>query len=191
MEKHINMKCRDAYGQLYNIAKIRKYLDFKSAERLVNALVHSHIDYCNALLIGLPQKLIKKLQMVQNSAARVLCRVRKFDHITPTLKQLHWLPVSFRIKYKICMLTFNALNGRGPTYLSDMLCIRKVQYGLRSSEVPTLNVPQTKRKTLGDRAFNVAAPKLWNSLPKDLRAINTIPEFKTKLKTYLFALAYN
>ena len=72
---------------------------------------------------------------------------------TPTLKRLHWLLVKFRIKHKICLLTFNALNGHGPQYLSEMLTTRNVHYGLRSHEALTLNIPRTKRKTLGDRAF--------------------------------------
>ena len=190
MEVHVRTKCRDAYAQLYNITKIRKYLNFESAERLVNALVHTHLDYCNALLIGLPQKLIRKMQMVQNTAARVLCRVKKFDHITPTLKKLHWLPIAYRIKYKVCLLTFKALRDQGPVYIRDMLSIRSGHYTLRSSQILSLEVPRTKRKTLGDRAFRVAAPKMWNSLPKDLRAVETVSEFKNKLKGHFFDQEY-
>ena len=110
MEQYIKSKCGAAYAQLYNIRKVKKYLDHQSAEKLIHALVHSHIDYCNALLIGLPKYLI---QMVQNTAARVLCRIGKYDHITSTLKSLHCLPVEFRIKYKICLLTFHSLHGHG------------------------------------------------------------------------------
>ena len=190
MAQHIKTKCRDAYVQLYNIAKIRKYLDDCSAEQLIHALVHSHIDYCNSLLVGLPKYLIKKLQMVQNTAARVLCRVGKFDHITPTLKRLHWLPVVFRIKYKVCLLTFNGLHGHGPKYINDMLRVKQTRYGLRSSSVISLEVPASKHKTLGDRAFSVAAPILWNDLPNDLRAISDAPTFKAKLKTHFFSQAY-
>ena len=101
---------------------------------------YSHTDYSNALLIGLANYLIKNLQMVENTAARVLCRVDKYDPITPTLKLLHWLPVEFRIKYKICLLSLNALNGRGPQYLSEMLTTRNVHYELRSYEALTLNI---------------------------------------------------
>ena len=110
MEHHVKSICRAAYAQLYNIGKERTYFNQQSAEKLIHALVHSHIDYCNALLIGLPKDLIQKLQMVQNTAARVLCRIGKYDHITSTLKSLHWLPGEFRIKYKICLLTFNSLH---------------------------------------------------------------------------------
>ena len=126
--RNFKSKCRAAYAQLYNIGKIRKYLDHLSADKLIHALVHSHIDTCNALLFGLPKYFIKKLQMVQNTAARVLCSVGKYGHITPTLYRLHWLPVEFRINYKICLLTFNALNGRGPQYPSEMLTTRSVHY---------------------------------------------------------------
>jgi hypothetical protein len=191
MEHHINTKCRAAYAQLYNIGKIRKYLDAKSAETLIHALVHSHIDYCNALLTGLPKCLIRKLQMVQNTAARVLCGIRKHEHITPTLKKLHWLPVANRIQYKVCILTFKALHGHGPKYIKDMLTIRSTDYGLRSSDTVTLEVPRSKHKTLGDRAFYAAAPKEWNSLPSDLRRIENADLFKSCLKTHFFRIAFD
>ena len=190
MEHHIKIKCRAAYAKLFNISKIRKYLDDKSTEQLIHALVHSHIDYCNALLYGLPHCLIQKLQKVQNTAARVLCRLRKFDHITPTLKKLHWLPVEFRIKFKICLMTLNALHGHSPQYIKDMFTIRNTGYGLRSSGVLTLEEPHTRRKTLGDRSFKAAAPRLWNSLPKELRHIDDVDTFKRKLKTHYFTIAY-
>ena len=147
MEHHIKAQCRAAYAQLYNIGKIRKYLDQNSTEKLIHALVHSHIDYCNALLIGLPKYLIRKLQMVQNTAARILGRIRKYDHITETLRQLHWLPVEFRIKYKICFLTFKALHGQGPQYILDMLSVCDGQYCLRSQTDLKLVVPLTKHTT--------------------------------------------
>ena len=132
MEEHVKFKCRAAYAQLYNMGKIRKYLDQQSTEKPIHALVHSHIDYCNVLLIGLPKYLIRKLQMVQNTATRVLCRIGKYDHITPVLKSLHWLPVEFRIKHNICLLTFNSLHGHGPEYMSEMLTLRSIHYGLKS-----------------------------------------------------------
>ena len=128
--------------------------------------------------------------MVQNTAARVLCRISKCDHISPVLKSLHWLPVEY-IKYKICLLTFNSLHGHGPEYMSEMLTPRSIHYGLRSQDDLKLDVPRTKKKTLGDRAFKVAAPKLWNSLPKDVRSCNNVSIFKSKLKTHYFRIAYN
>ena len=191
MEKHINTKCKAAYAQLFNIAKIRKFLDNKSAETLIHALVHSHIDYCNAFLAGLPVYLVKKLQMVQNTAARVLCRVGKFEHITPILKNLHWLPVHYRKRFKIYVMTFNALHGSGSEYIKDMLTIQNINYGLRSKDALMLAIPRSKHKTLGDCAFRIFAPKEWNSLPKKIRQIDNLGEFKKQLKTHFFQLAYS
>ena len=99
--------------------------------------------------------------------------------------------MEFRIKYKICLLTFNSLHDHGPEYISIMLIPRIIHYGLRSQDDLTLVVPRTKRKSLGDRAFRVAAPTLWNSLPKDVRGCNDIGVFNGKLKTHYFDVAYN
>ena len=122
MTKHVKIKCRAACAQLYNIIKIRRYLDSQSAEILILALVRSHLDYCNSLLAGLPKYLTRKLQLVQNTAARVLSGTTRYEHITPVLRHLHWLPIEFRIKYKICLLTFKAMLGLDhPTYLTCLL----------------------------------------------------------------------
>ena len=163
MEQRIKSKCRAVYAQLYrNIGNIRKYLDHQSAEKLIHALVHSHIDYCNALLIGLPKYLIKKLQMVQSTAAIML-------HITPTLKPLHWSPVEFRIKYKMCLLTFNAPNGRGPQYLSEMFTTRKVHFGLRTHEALTLNIPRTRTENSRGSDINIPRTRTENSRGSDIQ----------------------
>jgi len=188
MEEHISRKCRAAYAQLYNISKIRVYLDDASAEQLIHALVHSHIDYCNSLLSGLPKYLVRKLQMVQNSAARVLCGLSKHDSITPALKSLHWLPVLYRIKFKVCLITFSALQGLGPQYLKDMLSVRESR--TRSGDSVTLMVPRTKHTTLGDRAYAVAGPSEWNKLPCHVRNITDINLFKSKLKAHFFSIAF-
>ena len=178
MEQHVKSKCRAAYAQLYNIGKVRKYIDHQNAEKLIHTLVHSHIDYCNALLIGLPKYLIQELEMVQNTAARVFCTIGKYDHITSPLKALHWLPVEFRIKYKTCLLPFNFLHGHGPEYISETLIPIIIHYGLRRQDNLTLVMPRTKRKTLGVWAFKVAVPKLWNLLPKDVRSCNDVGVLK-------------
>ena len=127
----------------------------------------------------------------QNTATRVLPKIGKYDHITAPLKSLHWLPVEFRIKYKICLLMLNFLHGHGLEYISEMLISIIIHYGLRSQDDLTLVVPRTKRKSLGDRAFRKAAPILWNLLPKDVRNCNDVGAFKSKLKTHYFDEAYN
>ncbi|XP_072573217.1 uncharacterized protein [Paramormyrops kingsleyae] len=115
-DTHIQQLCKTSFYHLRNIAKHRPLLTLADAEKLVHVFVSSRLDYCNALLIGIPSKSIQKLQYVQNSAARILMRVRKFNHITPILKTLHWLPVSLRIEYKVSLLTHQCLHGTAPTY---------------------------------------------------------------------------
>ncbi len=167
MEEHVKFKCRAVYAQLYNIGKIRNYLDQQSTEKLINALVHSRTDYCNALLIGLPKYLIRKLQLVQTTATRVLCRFSKYDHSTPVLVT-SLVVVEFRIKYKVRLLIHY-------TTMDQNICRRcSLLEASITVECPRMILNLTQRKTLGDRAFKVAAPKLWNSLPKDVRSCNNV-----------------
>ena len=112
---------------------------------------------------------------------------------TPVLYRLHWLPVSFRIEYKVLILTYKAIHGHAPPYISDLIRTReRINYNLRSSSQLLLqpyNVTKTK-KTLGDRAFQVVSPGLWNGLPNDIRNAKTMDVFKSLVKTHLFRKAY-
>ena len=110
MENHIKKVCQSAYFQIRNLSSIRKLLSKDTAEILMHAFVTSRLDNGNALLNGISEQQLKKLQLVQNSAARVLTKTRKYDHITPILKNLHWLPIRDRIKYKTLLLTWKGLH---------------------------------------------------------------------------------
>ena len=189
MELHVNATCKKAYYQLRNINCIRKYLSENAARTLIQALVISRLDYCNSLLTGLPAYLIRKLQVVQNSAARVISRTRKFDHISPVLIQLHWLPIEQRIKFKVALLTFKALNGLAPQYLADLLT-SNASRPLRSTSQLKLKEPSFRLSTFGGRSFMCCAPRLWNTLPNNLRNCVSVLEFRKHLKTYLFREAY-
>ena len=129
------------------------------------------IDYCNSLLYGLPATHINKLQRVQNAAARLICSILRFSHVTPVLYSLHWLPVQFRIDFKILMIAFKAIHGHAPEYICNLIHIKNPSmYGLRSNSELLLAPPSTKtKKTLGDRAFTAAAPSLWNKVPSEIR----------------------
>ncbi len=120
-ENHISNVTKTAFFHLRNISKLRNMLSVSDAEKLVHAFMTSRLDYCNALLGGCPASSINKLQIVQNAAARVLTRSRKYDHITPILQSLHWLPIKFRISYKILLLAYKALNDLSPAYLTNLL----------------------------------------------------------------------
>jgi hypothetical protein len=190
MENHVNNVCRAAHMHLRNIGRIRRYLTQEAAEVLVHSFVSTKLDYMNALLVGLPGKLLKKLQKVQNLAARIVTKTKRTDHITPILKKLHWLPVCQRIEYKILMLTYKALNGLAPDYIKDMLVPYVPTRTLRSEGQMLLVEPSTKT-SYGDRRFSKMAPKLWNRLSLKIRQSSTIDIFKSNLKTYLFRNAYN
>ncbi len=161
-------------------------LPYSVAEKCINYLVFSRIDYCNALLIGVSKSSLNKLQYLQNSAARILNGARVGDHITPVLETLHWLPVKYRVDFLILVLTYKALHGLTPQYLADLLMPYMPSRNLRSSQHGLLVVPKTRLRSCGDRAFSTYAPKLWNSLPAVIRDANSLAVFKTSLKTCFF-----
>ena len=121
LEKHVMNTGKTAFYHLRNIAKIRNCLSQDNAETLVHAFISSKLDFCNALLYGLPQSVIDRLQYVKNCTARLVTRTRSSEHITLVLRRLHWLPIRQRITYKILLLTYKALNGMAPKYIADLL----------------------------------------------------------------------
>ncbi|KAI5085332.1 hypothetical protein C0J45_23157, partial [Silurus meridionalis] len=189
-ESHVNNITRIAFFHLRNIAKIRNMMSLQDAEKLVHAFVTSRLDYCNALLSGCASKCINKLQLVQNAAARVLTRSRKYDHITPVLISLHWLPIKSRIDYKILLLTYKALNALTPQYLSELLYQYDPPRLLRSKGAGYLLVPQIMKTTAGGRSFSYKDPQLWNSLPTSVRDSDTVSVFESRLNTFLFSQAF-
>ena len=186
METHITKACGAAFYHLHNIRRIRKYLSQDIAETLIHAFVTSRIDYCNSLLFGLPSYQISKIQRVQNAAVRVIFMKSKYCHSTPLLKELHWLPVTYRIQLKVIFITFKALHDMAPSYISSLLRVRQsTKYSLRSNNVILLTPPLKKSAgTTGARSFTMATPILWNSLPSEIRNIHKLDKFKQGLKTY-------
>ncbi|KAL7874984.1 hypothetical protein SRHO_G00059540 [Serrasalmus rhombeus] len=181
---------RTAFLHLRNIAKIRNTLSLRDAETLVHAFITSRLDYCNVLLSGCTSRSLNKLQLVQNAAARVFTKTRKFEHISPVLSSLHGLSIKFRIDYKILLLTYKALHGLAPEYLQDLISHYEPSRPLRSQSAGLLIVPRIQKVSAGGRAFSYKDPKLWNDLPETVRDSDTVSIFKTRLKTHLFSLAF-
>jgi hypothetical protein len=191
MTHHITEKCKTATFNLYKIKKIRKYLTVDSCKSLIQSLVLSHLDYMNGILYDLPDCLIMRLQRVQNMCVRTIFGLKKFDHITDHMKNLHWLPVKYRIIHKILTTVFKCVHKMAPDYLCNMIVIRNGgRYNTRSTSSPyILDIPRVKTNW-GFRSFSVCGPRLWNDLPPSLRSAESLVDFKRSLKTHLFLMAY-
>ena len=186
LTKHISSLCQASYLQIRQLRQIRSVLDTNTAIILANTLVSSKLDYCNSLFFNLPDSSINRLQRIQNSLARIVMPfVKRFDHVTPALQKLHWLPIRQRITFKIATLTFKTLQSGQPSYLSDLLHRNIPTRSLRSSSQNLLHIPFIKSAN-GRRSFAFAAPTVWNSLPPTLRSASTLTTFRANLKTHLF-----
>ena len=190
LEKQISDVVSSSFYHLRLLAKIKPVLSFNDLERVIHAFISSRLDYCNALYVGLNKGSIARLQLVQNAAARLLTGTRIFEHITPVLASLHWLPVHFRINFKILLFVWKSLNGLAPQYISELIKINVPSRPLRSSGQLKLDAPKGNKKSRGDRAFSIVGPTLWNLLPPQIRLAPSIGIFKSRLKTHLFALAF-
>lgn len=186
LNSHISAVCRNTLFYLRKIGSIRSLLTDTAAAQLVHALVSSRLDYCNSLLYGMHDSQLKRLQRVQNVAARIVSRVDKQAHITPVLYSLHWLPIKFRIVFKILLLTYRCLNGTAPAYLTELIKPYIPTRSLRSASQHLLVIPKTKLCSYGNRSFAYAAAKEWNQLPDDVKNSPSVDSFKTKLKTHFF-----
>ena len=116
MDKHISSVVKTCFHQLREFRHIRSFIPKSAAIIFANAFIHSCIDYCNSLFYGLPKYSINRLQKIQNSVARIVTRTSRSSHITPILKSLHWLPVQYRINFKLCCITHRALSLKEPHY---------------------------------------------------------------------------
>ena len=190
MQSNIDNLCRGAMFGIYKIGQLRRYLSKEATLKLVHAFVTSKLDSCNSLLYGLPECHIVKVQRVQNAAARLVLRVPRHEHITPALEELHWLPVRQRIAYKILLITYKALHGTAPGFISNLIQRYAPARILRSNSASRLVVSKTSTKTYGDRAYASAAAKLWNDLPVTIRQAPSLSVFKSHLKTHLFKQYY-
>ena len=189
LKSHICNIAKNCFFKLRNMYKIRKRITEDAAKIMVNSMIMSKLDYCNAILYGLPNCDLGKLNSVQKLAARLITGIRKYDHITPLLKPLHWLPVKRRKECKIVLLVFKCLQGAAPEYLSELL-ERHRNKDTTADNKNLLVVARIKKVTHGGRSFRRSAPILWNNLPDSLRLESNFSISKKHLKTYFFKLSY-
>ncbi len=187
-KEHIAKTARSCRFALHNIRKIRPFLTEHAAQLLVQALVISRLDYCNALLAGLPSNTIKPLQMIQNAAARLVFNEPKRAHVTPLFVSLHWLPVAAHIQFKTLMLAYRTITGSAPTYFHSLLRTYIPSRSLRSASERRLVVPSQRGSKSLSRTFSFTVPGRWNDLPTPIRNAGSLSIFKQQLKTHLFQL---
>ena len=185
-QREVLKTCKTAWFYLYKIRKIRKHLSIEQTKVIVHAFVISRLDRNNSLFVGITEALINKLQRVQNAAARLIFSAGKFDSVTPLLISLHWLPIKARIDFKVLLLVYKCKYDKAPEYLKELVKQHVPTRALRSGmDATRLVVPRTS-SSYGDRAFGVAGPRMWNSLPMAVKQSTSVAVFKTKLKTHLF-----
>ena len=153
------------------------------------ALVTSKLDHCNSLFHEIPANDLQKFQRVQNCSARVVTKAPRFSRSILLIKSLHWLPIKFRIQFKICTFVFRCLNDGQPSHLSSLLFSADSVKHLRSNNANKLKVPRIRTK-FGARALSVSGPTLWNLLPANLRVAKNISSFRKLLKTHFSDLTF-
>ena len=183
MKDHVTELKKKCFLTLRNLRKIRFLLTTSQLKTIVNSLVVSCLDYCNSMFYGISSQLLHQIQLIQNACAKVITGKYKYDHMNDDLNKLHWLSVRKRVVFKICLLSFKAVNGLAPMYLNDMF--KYAHYG----HTVRLIVPYGTTKSYGDRSFSVIGPKLFNALPETVKQALSVDAFKSSLKTYLFTLS--
>ena len=189
--------CRASAYHLKAFRHIRKFLDKPAANIVACSYIASRLDYCNAVIAGVSQHNLMRLQRIQNKAAKIALDIRGTTNSSYCLKELHWLPVAQRIDYKIALTVFKTLQTNQPVYIRSMLSIHHPTRSLRSSDNGILlNAPFCKTATAA-RAFSLNAPRVLNSLPMSVRdcfsvshSSTSIETFKKLLKTFLFTTAF-
>ncbi len=170
------------------ISRLKPILSFKDLETVIHAFITSRLDYCNSLYVGICQRHLSHLQTVQNAAARLLTGIKKGI----ILLQYYLLFTGYQFSTgSILLMVFKALHNMSPSYITNLLEYHTLARTLRSADKLLLAVPRSPKKSKGDTAFMVMAPKLWNSLPLHIRQAPSLEVFKSHLKTHLFTLAFS
>ena len=183
----ISAICSSCIYHIRDLRHICRHLNLESAKLLANALVSSRLDYCNSVLSGIAETDLTKLQRILNHLARVVTKSPPFTRSVPLLRSFHWLPVKYRVHFKICLLTYRALHEEQPVYLRSLIATSLPSRSLRSNRGITLSVPRINTNT-GTRAFSSCIPSLWNNLPLSVHSATSVDTFRRRLKPFQLAL---
>ena len=183
-DEHITITVSSCMASLVQIKRVKHLLDVKTLENVINALVFSKLFYCCTVWSSSSKKNVKKLQRVQSFALRLVTEASKYDHITPLLHQLQWLPVKSILLVKEGVLAFKCVKGLAPSYLTARFNKRSTVHDKDTRNKDSLIIPHYK-STSGQRTFPYRGIRLWNSFPIELRELNEIGRFKRELKEFL------
>ena len=188
MRPFVHSIVRTCFYHLLRIRQVKTSLDGPSVQMLIQALVTSRIDYCNSILFDLPACTIRPLQLVQNAAARMVTNIDRREHVSPILRQLHWLPVAKRVVFKIAILMYKIDRKICPSYMTELVVpcsSATTRPSLRSASRGDY-IPIKTRTKMGERSFSYAGPQTWNKLPSKIRDADSLSLFKRQLKSFLF-----
>ena len=192
MRTHVQKTVSRCFAVLRQLRSIRHSVPATTFQTLVVSLVLSRLDYGNAVLAGLPAYLFQRPQSVMNAAARLIYGLRHSDNISDALISLHWLRAQERVRFKTAVLMYKATHGTAPSYLSQLVRVADLpgRRSLRSPRTNRLLVPPMKLSTVGGRAFPVAGPTIWNSLPDNVISAPSLSTFRQRLRTFLFQASF-
>ena len=188
MKPHISNVIRSSSFQFRNINRIRKYLSRDATEQIIHSFITSRLDN-NIALFFMDSQPINSIVSRQKHSSSILTFSRKSCHITPILKELHWLPINQRIIFKLLLIVYKCTNNVAPSYLTELLSKYLPTRTLRSGNMELLKERKSNR-TWGDRSFAIAAPRLWNELPFNKRTAKSIAVFKKLLKKHLMSKTF-
>ena len=189
-DKQVSEICKASYFHIRALRHTRSSLTTEACKTIATAIVGSRLDYCNSLLVGTSTSNLARLQLVQNTLARVVTQKSRFSHISPVLSDLHWLPIRHRISFKLATITFKVLQFHQPSYLAALVPRYTPLRSFRSSSSLTICVPSRKTTMAKSKSFSSAASDFWNKLPVHLSSIPALPAFRKRLKHHLFLDAF-
>ena len=183
-----------SFFHLRRLRQLRGVVCYSTMQRLVSALVLSRLDYCNAELSGFPSTTLDLLRRVLNAAIRFVAGLGPRDHVTDQMKKLHWLPIKYRINFKLCVMMHAAVTGQCPQYIRDIihpLSTLPKRNRLRAAASGQFDISRT-RTVFGERAFSLLVNESGTLFHKTLQTSQTEKlALKRALKSYYFKLAYD
>lgn len=186
LDTHVSSICKSSFYHIRALRHCRSSLPVDVRITLATTFVQSRLDYANSILFNTSQRNLTKLQRVQNHAAKAILPSYPPIPSAEMVHNLHWLPIKQRINFKIALLTYGILNSHQPSYLSHLLTYRPITRVTRNSDQQLL-LEKRSATAFGSRAFSVAAPRIWNSIPLNIRTAASVDLFRRNLKTHYFS----